>query len=540
MSVCLRPKRTRLRVKKLRDRLRSFQYSTVGRTPRTLPQSQGTTPTALLLGGKIVVVDRVRLERSICQKSLKDFVQRHWEAIPGLGPLVWNWHLDVFCEELQGAAERVFLGLPKLHDTVVNVPPGTTKSLIFSVLFPIWVWTRMPNARSICGSYTKDLALDLGRKSRQVAKSEKFQRLFPEIVLSKDQDSKSYFSNTLGGSRIACSADGLITGFHAHFIIVDDPIDPKAASSMSSSDLHASNRWVSETLPSRKIDKKVTVTFLVMQRLHENDPSQVVLNRRKQGLPIRHIKLPAEITGSGLDQVTPRKYAAYYVGGLLDPVRLSREVLKAALVELASYGYSGQFLQNPVPLGGGMFKVEKINLEDRAPRDVEFVRYCRYWDKAGTKGAGCFTAGPRMGVDRKGGFWILDMVRGQWDSATREKIIRDTAKGDGVKTEVVVEQEPGSGGKESAENTIRNLAGYRVKADRPSGDKTLRADPLSTQINVGNVYMVKGPWNADCLGELRYFPRSTYKDQTDALSGAFNHLNKNRIRGGGLLAGRKR
>jgi predicted phage terminase large subunit-like protein len=94
---------------------------------------------------------------------------------------------------------------------------------------------------------------------------------------------------------------------------------------------------------------------------------------------------------------------------------------------------------------------------------------------------------------------------------------------------VWVEQEPGSGGKESAENTIRNLAGWTVKADRVTGDKATRAEPLAAQCEAGNVKLVKGDWNSAFLDELTVFPQGKYKDQTDAASGAFNKLAVNTV-----------
>jgi predicted phage terminase large subunit-like protein len=90
--------------------------------------------------------------------------------------------------------------------------------------------------------------------------------------------------------------------------------------------------------------------------------------------------------------------------------------------------------------------------------------------------------------------------------------------------EVWVEQEPGSGGKESAEGTIRNLAGFRVYAEHPTGDKVHRADPYSVQVNVGAFQILTAMWNRDFIEEHRFFPFSTYKDQVDASSGAFNKL----------------
>ena len=128
------------------------------------------------------------------------------------------------------------------------------------------------------------------------------------------------------------------------------------------------------------------------------------------------------------------------------------------------------------------------------------------------------------------GHWVVeDVKRGQWSTHERESIIRETAEVDGGRCKVWVEQEPGSGGKESAEGTIRNLAGYSVYSERPTGDKVFRADPYSVQVNVGMVSLLAGPWNAKYIEEHRFFPYSTFKDQVDASSGAFSKLVARRI-----------
>lgn len=529
MSVCLRPKSHQVRVRAIRPKR---GHETLSLDHR----AQGRDPTTVQVGGRPIAVNLDRLEASICRESLEDFVKRFWNTVPELEceELLWNWHMSVLCGDLQEMAERVFRGEEKLHDLLINIPPGTSKTLICSVLFPAWVWTRMPSARFICGSYAEKLAQKSALNSRDVILSEKYKRLFGEIKIREDQGGKSLFANQSGGYRLSIGTGGGVTGFHAHFIVIDDPINPEEAH--SEADLETKNRWVGQTMSRRKVSSKVSVTIMVMQRLHQNDPAAVMLEQASSS-PVRHLKFPAEIHGNGMDQVRPRKYVVNYVNGLLDPRRLSQKALSAALTQLGQFGYSGQMLQNPVPLGGGMFKVDKINVEEAPPRSVEILRTCRSWDKAGTKGAGANTAGGKLAVDRQKRFWILDMVRGQWDSSTREKIIRDTAKVDGPRTEIVIEQEPGSGGKESAENTVKNLAGYSVTVDRPTGSegsKALRADPFSVQVNIGNVYMVRGPWNQALLQELRHFPHSKYKDQADALSGAFNKLNKSRVRIGGL------
>ena len=119
---------------------------------------------------------------------------------------------------------------------------------------------------------------------------------------------------------------------------------------------------------------------------------------------------------------------------------------------------------------------------------------------------------------------IEDIVRDQWSAGRREAAIKQTAELDGVNVRIWIEQEPGSGGKESAENTIRNLAGFTIKAEPVTGSKETRAEPFAAYVESGNVSVLRKPWNKEYLDEMRLFPNGKYKDQIDASSGAFNKL----------------
>ncbi len=432
----------------------------------------------------------------------------------------------------------MFANKPKEYDLVINISPGSTKSTICSIMFPAWVWTRMPTSRIIAGSHTHSLAMDLSLKCRDLIKSDAYKRTFPIIKLREDQDTKSYFMNTKRGSRYAVSVGGSVVGMHGHFLIIDDPLDPEKA--ISEAELKTANRWMAETLPTRKVDKVVVPTILIMQRLHQNDCTANMIEhihtaQRMDGGPLKlkHICLPAELT----DKIQPKHLSSYYKDGLMDPIRLTRGVLNENKAIAGEYGYAGQFLQWPVPLGGGMFKTLKIKIEEAAP--TKWLQRIRFWDKAGTAGGkGAFTVGLLMGKDRNKRFWILDVVRGRFGTAEREAKIKQTAMADGREIIIGVEQEPGSGGKESAENTVKNLAGWRVRIDKPSGSdssKEARADPFSVQVNNNNVSMKRADWNVDYLSELSFFPYSKYKDQVDASSGAFNIMNKRKKIAGGMF-----
>lgn len=498
---------------------------------RTSPEERSRRVDQVLKSqdGPKIKVNETELVASICRESFYEFVKEFWSTvIPEKAH--WNWHIEYLCGEMQTIAEKVFKGEVKDYDLCVNISPGTTKSTIISVMFPAWIWTRMPSARVIGASYSFPLAMDLSVKCRDVVGSDKYKETFPDVVLRDDQNTKGYFKNTKGGFRYAVGVNGSVTGMHAHFILIDDPLDPNEA--MSTADLASANYWIKNTLSSRKVDKAVTATVLVMQRLHQDDPTAQFLERPN----VRHVCLPAEIDRED-HKVNPVELVKFYKHGLMDPVRLNRKVL----MEYKAYGeqfYSGQFLQDPVPAGGAMFKVDKFRFG--APPD-RWQQLVRFWDKAGTFGGGAYTVGVLLGLDVSGRVWVLDVVRGQWESYAREKEIAKAAELDGFQVLVGVEQEPGSGGKESADNTAtRTLRGYKVitvKVDKTTGGKVERADPWAVQVNAGNAYLPRpedAEWVKPFIEEHRYFPYSRYKDQVDAASGAFTLLSRPKTRVGGI------
>lgn len=466
-----------------------------------------------------------RFLAQMCRESLFVFFCEFWEVIAA-EKLNQGWYIRELCEELQIISERVFADEPKEYDLIWNCPPGTTKSSVVSVAWQPWLWTRMPSLRFMSGSHTDRLALDLSRKSRDIVTSEKYQALFPEVQLRDDQNAKGYFTTKQGGMRLAVGVGGSPIGMHAHIIAVDDPIDPQGA--LSDLVLAEANVWMSETLSRRKVNVMLTPTVLIMQRLHQDDPTGNMIERNKR---IKHFILP----GDDSWEIKPESFKRFYEDRLLDPVRLPRQGLQEAFDELGEVGYAGQIGQNPVPRGGALFKVDRLLYQTTAP--TKWKRGpIRFWDKAATKDGGSYTCGVKTALDFNGQIWILDVVRGQWDSGQREQMIDRVAVTDGREVRVGQEQEPGSAGKDTAESTMKRLTlkRFRVLTDKVTGDKELRADLFSQHVNVGGVVLLVAPWNKAYVQEMRFFPRSKYKDQIDASSGGVNGLVKKRIKIGVL------
>ena len=458
--------------------------------------------------------DWIAIEREYCERSLTHFIRQAWPVLEPATPYCHGYHIDAICDHL-AAVDR-----GEIRNLLINIPPRCMKSLLVSVMWPAWRWALHPTTRWLFASYAQQLSIRDSLKMRRLIESPWYQSLWGDkYALTSDQNAKMRFENDATGYRIATATGATATGEGGDLVVVDDP--HSAAGAGSEAQRQTTLTWWDETMSTRLNDPKTGAKVIVMQRLHERDLSGHVL---EQG-GYEHLCLPLEyeperhcVTGIGWQDWRGEP------GELLWPERLGLKERDTKYRELGDYGYSGQFQQRPSPRGGGLFPVDRFEIMHHppAPKDIQYT--VRQWDKAGTAGGGAYTAGVLMHRLHSGQYVVADVVRGQFGALDREQRIKQTAAADGVKTKVVVEQEPGSGGKESAESTIRNLSGYRVEADRVTGDKVTRAEPYAAQVQGGNVALVAAPWNNAFIAEHETFPNGTYKDQVDAAAGAFAHL----------------
>ncbi|MFZ0916402.1 MAG: hypothetical protein WAN04_05870, partial [Candidatus Udaeobacter sp.] len=194
---------------------------------------------------------------------------------------------------------------------------------------------------------------------------------------------------------------------------------------------------------------------------------------------------------------------------------------------LTQASWEALFQQHPIVVGGGIIPIEKLTCVSSFDRTL-IKKSIRYVDKAATEDGGAYSAFVLMHEMKTNQFVISHVTRGQWGSLEREERLRILANLDvqryGPNYEVWIEQEPGSGGKESVESTIRNLRGLVAFADKVTGTKEVRAEPFAAQVQNNNVRLVAGDWNAPFLDEASIWPQGKYRDQIDAAAGAFNKL----------------
>lgn len=500
-----------------------------------------------------------------CSQDLRVLIREAWPLLEPARPFVANWHIDCVAEHLMAVSNG------EIKRLIINVPPGTSKSSVASVLWPAWEWMMHPHLRWIVASYAEKFALRDSRKMRLLVQ-DPGKRATGTIIerrgyqgvlallgqawgLAEDQNAKGRYDTTAGGMRLATSVGGQVTGDHADRIVIDDPVDPRRA--RSELEREGANLWWDETMTSRFIDVDATAV-LVQQRLHEDDLSGHLLasneNWHHLCLPAEYVpasqftypakvKLPSgrEITGD----VRTRP------GQLLDERRMSDELL--APLRARAYVFAGQYQQRPAPEGGGMFQRDWL-LGERVERwQPGFHRYLRLgfdqviasWDMAfkdtktsdyvvgqiwGFHGADCYLlAQIRARLDFTAtlhAFAALNAFE-PFGPMVNAKLVEDKANGTAViatlkrKVRSVIAIEPQGGKVVRAAAVAPMLEAHNVIL--PASD-TIPCPPHYVD-EAGRPHALAPTTVADFVHELASFPMGANDDQVDAMSQALTWAN---------------
>jgi predicted phage terminase large subunit-like protein len=451
------------------------------------------------------------------QKILNERARRSFhDFVPVVSPkYIEGWfnadvrrRLDVF---------RCKVALKQSPNLMIVAPPRHGKSELSSRKFPAYCFGKHPTWGIIGCSYSQDLASRMNRDVQRTIDSDEYKGVFPGTKLNEGnvrtvgnwmRNSDLFEIVEHGGSYRAAGVGVGITGMGCHILNIDDPVkDAKAASSATLQE--AIYEWYTSTALTRLEDGGGQI--LTMTRWNVNDLAGKILQNADEG-EWEVVCYPA----IALQDEEHRR-----IGEALFPERYSTEKLEKLRRRLGTYYFEALYQGGPTDRKGKFFEWENLEIVPTCPAHVK--QWVRYWDKAGTKDGGAYTAGVLIGKGSDGRWYIKDVVRGQWAAPKREAVIKQTAETDGRGVTIWIEQEPGSGGKESAEATKRNLAGWTVYSENPTGDKVTRAEPYAVQVEVGQIRLVAGAWNHDFIEEHKTFPNG-YKDQIDSAAGGFNKL----------------
>lgn len=475
--------------------------------------------------------------RGVPGVSLAEFATAAWHVLEPATPLVWNWHLDAVCSHLQALLTG---GPGSPSNLLINVPPGSMKSLLTAVFAPAWLWLFRPSWRMVFASGTPSVVSRDSLKTRELIKAAWYQDTFkPEWTISKTQDEKQLFSNTKGGFRQGVGAGGSVTGVRAEWLCVDDPNDAKEVHGKAHRD-NINERWWSNAFHNRVADPSTSKRTLIMQRLHELDLAGYVLEREAGEWEHLCIRMEHEVDNplkpTWLGWTDPRTKE----GELMFPSRFTPEYCASERKALGPTDYDGQMQQRPSAQAGNRFKREYWRFYTPAggpagqrPRGcndlpsvalpTKFDRVTGSWDLSfkGTDTSD-YVAGILVGSvgtnryirsvfnERTGILGALDAIKKQWrDWAPSEILVEDKANGPAV---------------------IETLSGQvpRIIPVDPRGGKESRAAAVEPIIAAGNVYLPEGAdWVPAFIEQFAAFPKGRNDDMVDTTSQALTHLEEN-------------
>lgn len=446
-------------------------------------------------------IDR-NLADAVYRTNFGAFTYAAYKALHPGQRLIPNWHIDAVCYQLQQMVSGEVR--PRL---VLNLPPRTLKSFIVAVALPAWMLGRDPGCRIICASYSDELATSFSRDCRALLDTPFFKRVFPQTRLNPKKASEGEFETTKRGYRLATSVGGTLTGRGCNVLLIDDPLKGNDAGSEVAR--RAAIDWFRNTALSRLDDPAKSLIVIVMQRLHVDDLSGVLIERGWPKLVIPAIAVePTEYLLSD-DEVYRRP-----TGELLQPGRDSPEAIEEKKLEVGSHVFAAQYQQNPTPPDGNMIKAEWLGRYEGALVRRSFVRVVLTCDPAGKTGVNNdYTAITIVGVQEKA-LHLLHVSRGRWTvMQMREQIIALAAQ---WKVDLVIIEDTSSG--HSLIPLLREEPYLDVVGRRPDADKETRLCRHQGRFEAGRILLpTDTDWLADFEAELFAFPLGRHDDQVDAL-----------------------
>lgn len=423
----------------------------------------------------------------------------------------WDWpHIAHVRERL----EQITTGI--IDKLIIELPPRHGKSELCTIRYPVYRLAQRPETRVIVGAYNQTLANKFSRRARKIARES-------GLPLSDERVAAEEWETADGGTFRAVGVGGGVTGQGADLIIIDDPVKNREEAESPTYRDRVWDWYTNDLFTRQEPNCGIIVT---MTRWHKDDLVGRILDS-DDGPSWTRIRLPAE---AELNDPLGR-----VVGAALCPDRFDNAAL-AKIRRVLGRDYYALYQQSPQAREGGMFKEHWLELVAEVPAQARRVRW---WDKAATESGGDYTVGVLM-AENNGVYYVEDVVRGQWASGERDRIIRATAERDALtyKSSVIYgsEQEPGSGGKDQAAAFVRLLAGFPVETKPATGSKEVRADPLASQAQAGNLKVKRAPWSSAFITEMLEFPSGAHDDQVDAASGAFNKLASEQSAGGFSLS----
>lgn len=490
--------------------------------------------------------DLIQVQRELALRpsgGLRRFIKMAWPQVRPGDRYSHNWSIDAVSEHLEAVSRGEITRL------IINQPPGTMKSLMVCVFWPVWEWLAINASLGYyLVSFDGSLMTKQSERALDLIQSPFFRARWGDRVSIKGaRPGTEMYETVQGGFRFATSIGGVGLGRHPDRQIIDDPTKPQEMTAVS---LERPKKYVRDTLGFRFRDIQTGARVIIMQRLHEDDLAGALL----EGGDYVHLRLPMYFEAANPSVTTfggrtwrdPRTDE----GELLWPERFSGPALAKIEKELASEGpnvIAAQLQQRPAPKGGMLFQdgwfgfwIDPLRLAAGYTMD-HLTSKNRRWKELPERFDRELLSLDATFKETAGSDFV---ALGHWGQLGADNFLTDVSheRADLPKTivmfEDMVSSHPAAIAKliEDKANGPAVIAMLKSKIAgmipiNPEGGKVVRANAAAPIYKSGNVWLpdpaqdpVKYKWVAKVMAEHTSFPFAKHDDLVDMCTQAINYM----------------
>ena len=463
-----------------------------------------------------------RVKQELSRRNLIDFTSYTMPTFQQ------GWFNRIIAQELQQFYYDVMAG--KQPRLLIQAPPRSGKSELFSRRFPAWAFGKNPDLQMIAASYSADLSSRMNRDVQRIIDSEEYASIFPNTSFSTNTSASITSAKNIRNSEIfeiaghkgayrSAGVGGGITGMGADIAIIDDPVkDAKEANSQTVRD--SVWDWYTSTFYTRLSPK--SGILLGMTRWHEDDlAGRLLADMKNGGDQWRVVSFPA---------IAEQDEEYRKEGEALHPERYNLEHLDKIRKAVGTQTWNALYQQRPSSKGGDIIKGKWFKRYSIAPR---FKRVIITADTAQkTKEHNDFSVFIVAGLSTDGGVYILDLIRGKWEAPELESKLFDTFskyRSLGVHNVYIEDKSSGT----SLIQSIQRKRSMPIKGVQVDTDKYTRVLGVQGYIESGYIYLPdQAEWIADFIDECEKFTATDshkHDDQVDAMVMAINELKSGNV-----------
>ena len=435
-----------------------------------------------------------QLERNeACQENFLHFVRRMWPDF------ITGRHHKIIAEKL----ERVAKG--ELKRLIINMAPRHTKSEFASFLFPAWMMGRNPSMKIIQATHTTELAVNFGRKTKNLIDNEEYKEVFPDVKLAADSKASGRWDTSSGGMYYAVGVGSNLAGRGGDLVVIDDPHSEQTAMSAKGFD----DAWDWYTGGPRQRLQPGGSIVLVQTRWSEKDMTgQLIRAMAKDPLADQWeiVELPA----------------IFEDGKPCWPEFWSLEDLTAVRASIPPSKWNAQYQQNPTGEENAIIPREWWNKweQEQVPQ-LQYViqSYDTAFSKRETSDFSAITTwGVFYPVEGEGpNLILLDSKKGRWDFPELKEIALELYSF--WEPDSVIVEAKASGMPLTQEMRQTGIPVINFTPSR-GNDKVSRVHAVSPLFEAGMVWAPDKSFAEELIEEVAAFPNGEYDDLVDSMTQA--------------------